>query len=345
MNMREKHPVEMIDGIHQNTALPTRARRTFLSSSVLPAAAILAMTVVAIGCNSTNSPTAPQMDAAAIPQVAQLTLSEAMVIVNGQTANGMTMSPSQAQGTHTRFQATLTSSSGPAVGQSVRVSYQRPQGMTGMMGGSSGVMTLYDDGTHGDETANDGIYCLEDTRGDYGFHMADAHMGTYQYDFYGMHDGSHESNHMEVSVHLESQASQAGALTLSDAMVIVNGQAVNGMTITPSQAQGTNTRFEARLMGPDGPAVGQTVRVSYQRPQGMMGMMGGSSGVMTLYDDGTHGDETPGDGIYCTEDWDGQYGFHMNNAQMGTYHYDFYGMHDDGHESNHMEVSVGLSSQ
>jgi hypothetical protein len=314
-------------------------------SRFLPLVAVVATTVVAVGCSSTNPPTAPQMDAGATPQVVQLTLSEATVIIDGQTVNGMTMSPSQAQATHTRFQAKLTTPSGPAVGQSVRVSYQRPQGMTSMMGGSSGVMTLYDDGTHGDETAGDGIYCLEDTQGKYGFHMSNAQMGTYQYDFYGMHGDGHESNHMEVSVHLESSASQAGDLTLSNATVSVNGQVVNGMSIAPSQAQGSHTRFEARLMGLDGPAIGQTVRVAYQRPQGMMGMMGSASGVMILYDDGTHGDEFPHDGIYCTEDWDGHYGFHMNNAQMGTYHYDFYGMHDDGHQSNHMEVSVGLSSR
>jgi hypothetical protein len=218
--------------------------------------------------------------------------------------------------------------------------------MMGMMGGASGLMTLYDDGTHGDPTPGDGIYCYEDRQGHYGFHMGGAHMGTYQYDFYGMHDEGHESNHIAVSVHLESQGSQAGALTLSNAKVIVNGQVVNGTTISPSQAQGTHTRFEARLTGPDGPVVGQTVRVQYQRPQGMMmGMMWNRSGVVTLYDDGTHGDHIPGDGIYCYEDWQGHCGFHMGYAQMGTYHYDFYGMHDDGHQSNHMKVWVGLSSQ
>jgi hypothetical protein len=268
-----------------------------------------------------------------------------MVVINGQTVNGMAMSSIQAQAPHTRFQAKLTTPSGPALGQTVRVGYQRPPGMSGMMGGASGVMTLYDDGTHGDPAPGDGIYCLEDDEGHYGFHMGTAQMGTYQYDFYGMHDDGHESNHMEVSVHLESQGSQAGELTLTTATVTVNGQVVNGMTIAPSQAQGSHTRFEARLMDTDGPAVGHTVQVAYQRPQGMMGMMGSASGVMTLYDDGTHGDERPGDGVYCTEDWDGHYGFHMGSAQMGTYHYDFYGMHDDGHQSNHMEVSVSLSSR
>jgi len=77
-------------------------------------------------------------------------------------------------------------------------------------------------------------------------------------------------------------------------------------------------------------------------------MMGGGPGqnlgYMYLYDDGTHGDPTPGDGIYCYEDTQGQYGFHMANSPMGQYHYEFFGIDHDDHHSNHMQVQVTITS-
>jgi hypothetical protein len=64
---------------------------------------------------------------------------------------------------------------------------------------------------------------------------------------------------------------------------------------------------------------------------------------MPLYDDGTHGDRTPNDGVYCYEDDDGSFGLHMGNAAMGPYRYEFWGMDPDGHDSNHMDLTVTVT--
>jgi hypothetical protein len=132
-------------------------------------------------------------------------------------------------------------------------------------------------------------------------------------------------------------------LTLSDATVSVGGQTVNGQTIQHGHMQGTNTFFQARLHDGNQPALGQTVQVKYQWPGGM-GMMH-RQGTVTLYDDGTHGDWQAGDGIYCLEDFQHQAGFCGQGAPYGTYHYEFWGQHHAGQQSNHVEVSVTIASQ
>lgn len=90
-------------------------------------------------------------------------------------------------------------------------------------------------------------------------------------------------------------------------------------------------------MGPGGPVTGQSVRVRYQ--QG--GMMGGTR-EFHLYDDGTHGDEHAGDGIYCFEDAQFQYACNAQGMGAGIYHYEFYGMDHEGHHTNHVDVTVTL---
>jgi hypothetical protein len=74
------------------------------------------------------------------------------------------------------------------------------------------------------------------------------------------------------------------------------------------------------------------------RADGHGSMMNG--GRMTLYDDGTHGDRMPNDGIYCYEDFGGEYGCHGANAPMGRHDYDFFGMDHSNGETNHMLVTV-----
>jgi hypothetical protein len=119
----------------------------------------------------------------------------------------------------------------------------------------------------------------------------------------------------------------------------VDGQVVNGMTLPPGHGSGASTRFEAMLVDRSGaPMTGSTMTVSFQRPAAM-GMMG-ANGTMRLYDDGTHGDRTAGDGDYCYEDFAGDFGCHGEDAAMGQYHYDFWGMDSRGDESNHMVVVV-----
>lgn len=121
-------------------------------------------------------------------------------------------------------------------------------------------------------------------------------------------------------------------LTLTSAAVSVDGVVYNGGTFDHEEGHGESTRFEARLMVDGTPAPGERVWVSHGR-----GMMGGR---FPLFDDGTHGDPVAGDGLYCLEDFEGDYGFHHAIAPHGTYRYDFWGQHHDGGESNHLEVVI-----
>lgn len=135
-------------------------------------------------------------------------------------------------------------------------------------------------------------------------------------------------------------APTTSAIAVTNASVMVNGQIVNGQTLQRGHGEGGSTQFEASLMLGDRPAPGQVVRVRFDRPgSGMMN----TTGTFSLYDDGTHGDRMPGDGIYCYEDLAGQYGCHTADARPGQYHYDFSGMHEGMHESNHMMVTVTIN--
>lgn len=133
-------------------------------------------------------------------------------------------------------------------------------------------------------------------------------------------------------------------MSLSGAAIEVDGQRYDAGTAGSfehhhgGQPAGS-TRFEAHLTRDGVPVSGQTVRVAYEMPTGH-GMMGRSTGHFPLYDDGTHGDPTPGDGIYCYEDHAGQHGFHHPGAGHGNYHYDFHGLHPDGRETNHMTIDI-----
>jgi hypothetical protein len=142
----------------------------------------------------------------------------------------------------------------------------------------------------------------------------------------------------------DNSTSPAGSveMTVTSAAVIVDGQTVNGMTLQNGHGGAAGTRFEARVEMPSGPVAGAEMWLRYERPGGMGGMMGGS-GVVALYDDGTHGDGVPGDGIYCLDDVRGDYGCHGAGAPMGQYHYEFWGTHPHG-ETNHMRVTVTVTA-
>ena len=132
-------------------------------------------------------------------------------------------------------------------------------------------------------------------------------------------------------------------LTLSAAKVSVDGQSLDGLNIQ----QGSHTgpvRYEARLTDHHGnPVVGGQVQVRYGM-NGTMGYMGGymHQGEFYCYDDGTHGDLVPDDGIYCFEDDAQQYGCHGAGARPGEYRYEFCGFDQHGHESNRIDVRVNL---
>ena len=126
-------------------------------------------------------------------------------------------------------------------------------------------------------------------------------------------------------------------MQLTQADLQVGGESVAGQTLGPGHGQGQHTFFMAELMLDGAPAPGHEVWVKFDRPGGMMGM---NQGQFRLYDDGTHGDPTPGDGVYCLLDTESRYGCHGANMRDGEYHYDFWGQHQAGHESNHEHVRV-----
>jgi hypothetical protein len=131
----------------------------------------------------------------------------------------------------------------------------------------------------------------------------------------------------------------SSSIVLQKATVSVAGTVVNGTTVSRDHETGASTRFEAHLVDLAGrPALGHTARIDYMRPNGHGSMMNG--GRMTLYDDGTHGDRMANDGIYCFEDFGGEYGCHGANAPMGRHDYDFFGMDHSNGETNHMLVTV-----
>jgi hypothetical protein len=134
----------------------------------------------------------------------------------------------------------------------------------------------------------------------------------------------------------------AKALELVEADLQVGGQSVNGSIMQPGHGNGQPALFRARLTSNGQPATGHQVWVKYDRP---MGMMGGTRGQFRLYDDGTHGDQTPNDGIYCFLDTEARYGCHGANMRHGEYHYEYWGEQHGGPESNHLHVSVWLGSR
>jgi len=171
----------------------------------LAAVAVLSLGVLAAGCGGSETPMSPQQMAQAgqLAPTAELVLSNATISVGGQTVNGQTVQHGQMQGANTFFQAMLHEGDHLALGQTVQVKYQWPSGM-GMMN-QQGLVTMYDDGTHGDWQAGDGIYCFDDQNGVAGFHMHDAPLGTYNYEFYGVHHLGHHSNHVDVAVMVTNQ--------------------------------------------------------------------------------------------------------------------------------------------
>ena len=69
-------------------------------------------------------------------------------------------------------------------------------------------------------------------------------------------------------------------------------------------------------------------------------MMGGFQGTVLCYDDGTHGDDVPGDGIYHYMDPDNQIGCHGTGAPTGEYRYTFWCEDIHGQRSNDASIAV-----
>jgi len=157
----------------------------------LPVFGTVALLLAACSGDGGSSPTA-------IDAGDTLTLTSASLSINGQplqTGDSVHHNHDGAAGA-TRFEATLMSPLGPAPGHRVEVSFERPGGMMH----SAGSFHLYDDGTHGDRIAGDGVYCFEDSEGAYGLHHMEAHHGQYDYDFCGFHPDGRETNHWAFHV-------------------------------------------------------------------------------------------------------------------------------------------------
>jgi hypothetical protein len=69
-------------------------------------------------------------------------------------------------------------------------------------------------------------------------------------------------------------------------------------------------------------------------------MMGGFQGTVLCYDDGTHGDDIAGDGIYHFMDPDDAIGCHGIGAPRGEYHYEFWCEDVYGQQSNVASVHI-----
>lgn len=175
----------------------TYERWTFanLSGSNIGLIAVLVLSFLAPGCSDGNGDSGPT-----VPQSRELVLSNAVVSVNGDAVNGQTFPQGHGAGGSTRFEAEMMSNGSREPSATVWMQYDRPMGMNMMR--HTGRLELYDDGTHGDHVAGDGLYCFEDSEGDYGCHAARAKAGEYLYEFYGFDDDGHESNHMTVRVNI-----------------------------------------------------------------------------------------------------------------------------------------------
>ena len=75
--------------------------------------------------------------------------------------------------------------------------------------------------------------------------------------------------------------------------------------------------------------------------QGSMGMMGTRSRV-DCYDDGTHGDQVAGDGMYSYMDGDAHVGVHRADCPAGDYVFTFHGTDTMGRGTNTDDCRVSL---
>ena len=138
-----------------------------------------------------------------------------------------------------------------------------------------------------------------------------------------------------------SPTSPLSPLRIEQAQVSLNQSVVNGMTLSSGSARGGSTLFRATLRDGTGSATGESLWITFERPSGMPMMQP----RFLLQDNGLDCDPVALDGQYCHEDFQGHYGFHHEDARPGEYHYDFYAVHHDGRESNHMTVTVTIGGQ
>jgi hypothetical protein len=133
---------------------------------------------------------------------------------------------------------------------------------------------------------------------------------------------------------------------MSGAPVVANAQVlVGGVPVQATVSRGTDqpSLFRVHVQAPRGIATIRRVVLQYSQPGPNHhggSMMGGFSGTVLCYDDGTHGDDIPGDGIYHYMDPENQIGCHGMNAPPGDYQYHFWCEDVFGQKSNTATVTV-----
>lgn len=127
---------------------------------------------------------------------------------------------------------------------------------------------------------------------------------------------------------------------VSDPHVLVGGVSVHGIV-----TEGTDepSLLEVRVHAPSGLPSIQRVVLQYSQPgPNHHGgpMMGGFRGTALCYDDGTHGDDIAGDGIYHFMDPDQNVGCHGVGAPPGEYQYSFWCEDIYGQRSNTASIRI-----
>jgi hypothetical protein len=128
--------------------------------------------------------------------------------------------------------------------------------------------------------------------------------------------------------------------SIESAQVFVGGMPVGGSTITGEQGQ---TLFEIRLRDRDRLHLDSVeyCAVQFDLP-GHGHMAQRRSGEQICFDDGTRGDDMPGDGLYHWADVDDSIGCGRAGSPMGSYRYSFRCEFNDGSQS---EVALTVTRQ
>jgi hypothetical protein len=145
----------------------------------------------------------------------------------------------------------------------------------------------------------------------------------------------------DTSTSPSSPSAQPQAPTVSDPEVLVGGVSMSGLVRVGADEPSI---FHVRVHAPTGLASIRQVTLQYLQPGpnhhagGMM--MGAFSGTVLCYDDGTHGDDVAGDGIYSFMDPDDDIACGMFQAPAGTYQYSFWCEDVYGQRSNTVSVTI-----
>lgn len=127
-----------------------------------------------------------------------------------------------------------------------------------------------------------------------------------------------------------------------DASVWVNGMdKSNGNLSNPNQAD--RMRIRAQFSDPQGNHTINSAVATYSHGMGMMD----HTVQVTMWDDGTHGDDIPGDGwIHMEDEMVDMMSLmgHGWNQIMGDYRFDIYCFDEEGNESNHISVHMTIQN-